>query len=64
MITLVLIFCLGAECIEHRPVYEEPLSLMACSVGGQIAAAEYLKTHPGWQLKRWRCEVGPRKSDI
>ena len=64
MVTLVLLFCLGtdhAQCVEHRPVYEEPLGLMACMVGGQFAGAEFLQTHPGWRLAKWRCETGPQK---
>jgi hypothetical protein len=64
MVTLVLLFCLGSEnaqCIERQPVYEEPLGLIACMVGGQLAGAEFLQTHPGWRLARWRCEPGPRK---
>jgi hypothetical protein len=64
MATLVLLFCLGteqAQCVERRPVYEEPLGLMACMVGGQFAGAEFLQTHPGWRLAKWRCETGPRQ---
>ena len=38
--------CLRAATVEHRPVYEEPLALMACMVGGQFAGAEFLQTHP------------------
>ena len=64
MATLVLLFCLASnhtQCIERRPVYEEPMSMMACMVGGQRAAAEFLQLHPGWELVKWRCEAGPRK---
>ena len=64
MAVLVLLFCLGSDngqCIERRPVYDEPLSLLACVVGGQSSAMEFLQTHPGWRLARWRCEAGPRK---
>jgi hypothetical protein len=64
MVTLVLLFCLGSDnvqCIERQPVYEEPLGLMACMVGGQFAGAEFLQIHPGWRLAKWRCEPGPRK---
>jgi hypothetical protein len=64
MVTLVLLFCLGsdqAQCVERRPVYEEPLGMMTCMVRGQFAGAEFLETHPNWRLASWRCEVGPRK---
>ncbi len=64
MVTLVLVFCLGsgqAQCVERQPVYEEPLGLMACMVGGQRAGSEFLESHPGWRLASWRCEAGPHK---
>jgi hypothetical protein len=67
MATLVLLFCLGtdhAQCVERRPVYEEPLGLMACMVGGQFAGTEFLQTHPGWRLAKWRCETGPRREPV
>jgi hypothetical protein len=39
MVTLVLVFCLGSgniQCVEHHPVYEVPLSLMACMIWGPV----------------------------
>jgi hypothetical protein len=64
MATLILLFCLGSEtgqCVERTPAYEEPLTLMACVVGGQFAGADFLQSHPGWRLAGWRCETGPRR---
>ena len=64
MVSLVLLFCLGADnrqCVEHRPVYEEPLGMTTCMVRGQFAGAEFLDSHPGWRLASWHCEFGPRK---
>ncbi len=59
MIELVLVFCLAtdsSQCIEQRPIFEEPLSGMACMMNAQRMALQYVADHPGWQLSGWRCE--------
>ncbi|WP_181704005.1 hypothetical protein [Chthonobacter albigriseus] len=56
MIELVLTVCLMAspnECRHQRMPFDGPL--MACAMNGQIAAVEWLQTHPKWRLNRWRC---------
>ncbi|HTW28561.1 MAG TPA: hypothetical protein VME92_15655 [Acetobacteraceae bacterium] len=60
MVQLVLVLCLAGthSCVERRPTYEEPISLMMCMIGGQRAAAAYLDSHPAYRLQSWRCEVG------
>ena len=67
MVQLVILLCSLSQpviCREQRPVYDPPLSLMACMVGGQRAAAEFLANHPSWELQGWRCEVGvPKRRD-
>jgi hypothetical protein len=68
MIELVLVMCLigSKTCIEHRPVFEQPLNLMECVMGGQFAAAQFMQQHPGlnrtYRLASWRCEIN-RKSE-
>ena len=57
MATLVLVFCFGSgnvQCVEQRPVYEEPLSIMTCMVRGQFGVLS------SWQPTRigdWRAGV-------
>ena len=65
---MVLVYCLVAhpdKCTEQRPVFEEPLTGMACMMGAQQAAQQYVAEHPEWQLARWRCEIDkPKSRDI
>lgn len=57
MLDLVLIVCLNAapmECRKERlPFDGNPI---ACAIHGQMAAVEYLETHPKWRLSRWQCK--------
>lgn len=56
MVDLVLTVCLWIapmECRKERMGWEG--SMTACAVEGQLAAAEWLQTHPKWRLARWRC---------
>jgi hypothetical protein len=60
MIELVLVYCLSADpdrCTEQRPIFEEPLSGMACMMNAQKVALNYVAEHPEWHLARWRCEI-------
>lgn len=59
MIELVLVYCMigdPARCVEQRPMFEEPLTSMACMMTAQQTASYYVRDHPQWQLARWRCE--------
>jgi len=66
MIELVLVYCMVADpkqCIEQRPIFENPLTPMACMMTAQTAALDYVRDHPQWQFARWRCEIDkPRSS--
>lgn len=56
MLELVMTVCLmnaPAECRRERMPFDGPL--MACAMGGQFAAADWLATHPKWRLERWHC---------
>ena len=60
MIELVIVYCLTADtksCIEKRLQMEEFSSPMGCTMSGQQRAQEYLREHPSYMLKGWRCEV-------
>lgn len=59
VIELVLVFCMVADpgnCLEQRPTFEEPLTAASCLMNAQQMAVEYVREHPTWQLKGWRCE--------
>lgn len=68
MIQLVLVFCLSAgshACIENRPLLDNVLTPIGCMVAAQPIAADFLRSHPIYRLKSWRCEVGkPRQRAI
>jgi hypothetical protein len=65
---MVLVYCMVGQpdkCTEQRPVFEEPLSGMACMMTAQHAAQQYVAEHPEWQLASWRCEIDkPKSRDI
>jgi len=66
LVQLVLTYCLVAEpmrCVDHRPI-SDPTSeagLHSCVLGAQPEAARWLTEHPGYELRRWRCEMGRRE---
>ena len=66
MIELVIVYCLISDsksCIEKRLQMEQFSSPMACTMSGQQRAQEYLREHPTYMLKGWRCEVDlPRQT--
>jgi hypothetical protein len=58
MIELVMTLCLLSspiDCRKERVTFDG--GLVACGVGGQVAAAEWLASHPKWRLVRWSCGV-------
>jgi hypothetical protein len=68
VVHLVLTVCLAAapaSCKEERPVFEGPLSMLACATQGQLLAVRWLAEHPAYTLNRWRCEANrPRETPI
>lgn len=66
MIELVLVYCLVTDaktCTEKRFPMAEQASAMGCTISGQQWAQEYLRDHPSFMLKSWRCEVNmPRQT--
>lgn len=62
-VALILIMCvIGSDrCLEARP-YAPDLTLIGCAVAAQQIAASWLREHPGYEVKRWRCEMGVRRS--
>ncbi len=64
MIELVIVYCLISDaksCIEKRLQMEEFSSPMGCTMSGQQRAQEYLREHPSYMLRGWRCEVNMPK---
>jgi hypothetical protein len=62
MIALTLIVCLHSAPADCRP---EPVSfdgsLMSCAMYGQAVAADWLKTHPKWRLRKFTCGIAGRE---
>ncbi len=66
MIEMVLVYCLVADpsrFVEQRPVFEDPLTPMACMLTAQTVALDYVKEHPQYQFSRWRCELDKPRSE-
>jgi hypothetical protein len=68
VIELIIVYCLASDsktCIEKRVPMESFSSPMGCTVSGQLRAQQYLREHPAYTLKSWRCEVNmPRQTLI
>ena len=66
MIDLVLVYCLAAapdRCLERRQPLDPTANLIQCTMSAQVSAQDYLRSHPAYQLRRWRCEMDkPRES--
>jgi hypothetical protein len=66
VIELYIVYCLATDtktCIEKRVPLERFTSPMGCVMSGQQRAQEYLREHPGYSIKSWRCEVNmPRQT--
>jgi hypothetical protein len=67
MIELVIVYCLSNDtkiCVEKRLRMEDFSSPVGCTMSGQQRAQAYLRDHPAYHLKSWRCEVNlPRQTN-
>jgi hypothetical protein len=60
VIELVIVYCLSSDtktCTEKRLPMEDFSTAMGCTMSAQQRAQQYLKEHPAYRLKSWRCEV-------
>ena len=60
MFQLVVIACLiahPARCEAFDVRFQEPMGMMQCLFQGQFRIAQWSRTMPGWQVRRWRCEL-------
>jgi hypothetical protein len=68
VIELIIVYCLVSDtksCIERRVPMESFTSPMGCTMSGQQRAQEYLRDHPAYALKSWRCEINmPRQTFV
>lgn len=59
MIELVFVVCMvasPADCHQERPAFQPAyVSSVSCMMDGQVRAAEWQDTHPGWSVRRWTC---------
>jgi hypothetical protein len=66
MIELVLVYCLSADttsCMEKRLPTEDFASPAECTMDAQMRAQDFLRDHPNYMLKGWRCEVNVPRED-
>lgn len=59
MIELVFLACLSAapaQCEEKSLLYTD-ISPMTCMMGAQPALAQWLESHPRYQVARWKCQM-------
>ena len=60
MVQLVVIACLiahPAECDSFDVPFYEPTGMRQCLFKGQLRIVQWLEEMPGWQVRRWRCEL-------
>ena len=59
MIELIITACLlMGSCQEVRLTYDaHDVSLMTCTMFGQMEAARWQRQHQEWRVRRWRCDV-------
>jgi hypothetical protein len=59
MIELFLEACRQDKCREVSLLYDPgEISLMTCLVFGQVEAAKWIASRPGWVVTRWSCRFG------
>jgi hypothetical protein len=62
LVTLVAILCNGQLCLEKVVTTSEQsgITMMGCTVHGQIGIAEWLAKGPyhAWTLQRYKCVLG------
>ena len=58
MIVLAFVACMQASpdvCREYNLMFGERMSPMTCLMQAQPRLAEWVNTHPNWQIGSWRC---------
>lgn len=62
MIELIIVACLTTgSCKEVSLTYDaQEVSLLTCTLYGQMEAARWQQQHTDWQVRRWRCGI-PRQ---
>jgi hypothetical protein len=66
MIELVLVYCLSSDtnsCMEKRLPTEDFPTPASCTMDAQMKAQDFLRDHPNYMLKSWRCEVDVPRQD-
>lgn len=58
MIELAFVACLGTQCRDFSLTFAD-VSLMQCQIGigAQMQIADWKKGHPGWYVKKHRCQI-------
>ncbi len=59
MVELVILACLVKEperCERFDVPFFAPTHMMECLFKAQIFMGQWSEAHPGWVVKRWRCE--------
>lgn len=61
MIELVFVVCMvtsPSDCHSERPSFVPPYpTAVSCMLDGQVRAAEWQGSHPGWSIRRWTCAL-------
>jgi hypothetical protein len=65
MIELVIIACLmTGSCKEVSLTYDaQEVSLLTCTLFGQMEAARWQQQHADWQVRRWRCGIARQNGE-
>lgn len=65
MIELLITACLlSGSCQDFRLNYDaQEVSLMTCTMFGQVEVARWNQQHMPWQVKRWRCTYADQRDE-
>jgi hypothetical protein len=64
MFAIVLSACLANDpsvCKDYRITLNSNIGPVACVADAPPHFARWAEEHPGWQIKRWRCESASAK---
>ncbi|MBU3030877.1 hypothetical protein [Paracoccus marinaquae] len=64
MIEFILVACLMGEperCRTYSRLLTD-MTLIQCMTSTQFLAADWAKTHPGWQVQRLHCNVAEQSA--
>ena len=68
MVELFLLVCMVGQpniCrTTHLSYSEESVTLLQCTMYGQVEVAKWASEHPEWRIARWSCAPARQEANI